>query len=222
MTTESDDPSAEAIINLYETQTELWSRLRVGHITVEQAWLDALIATVVPGGRILDIGCGNGVPIAAWFIQHGLQVTGLDSSLGMITNCRTKFPDQQWHCADMRTLALEQQFDALLAWDSFFHLTRDAQRQMFPLFAKHALPGAHLLFNTGPENGEALGRFAEQDLYHASLAADEYRHLLKQSGFEVIRHQVEDAAAGGRTVWLACKQTGNLHEEMSDVRPNEA
>jgi hypothetical protein len=40
--------------------------------------------------------------------------------------------------ADMRTLALGQQFDALLAWDSFFHLTRDAQRAMFARFAAHA------------------------------------------------------------------------------------
>ncbi|WP_299999919.1 class I SAM-dependent methyltransferase [uncultured Cedecea sp.] len=204
--TETDAPSANAVIDLYEAQVELWSDLRALHITVEKTWLDALIAAVRPGDRILDIGCGNGLPIAAYLIQHGLQITGVDSSPGMITRCRAAFSGHQWYCADMRTLALGQQFAALIAWDSFFHLTRDAQRQMFPRFARHAAPGAYLLFNTGPENGEAIGRFADQDLYHSSLAADEYRYLLHQAGFKVIRHQVEDMASGGRTVWFVCKR----------------
>lgn len=203
---EVDDSSADAIIGLYEAQTELWARVRPAHITLEKVWLDALIANIAPGSRILDIGCGNGVPIAEYFIRQELQVTGVDSSPSMIAHCRRRFPGNQWHCTDMRSLALCQQFAALIAWDSFFHLTRDAQRQMFPRFAEHALPGAYLLFNTGPENGEAIGRFADQDLYHASLAADEYRHLLQQSGFEVIRHVIEDVEFGGRTVWLACKK----------------
>lgn len=203
---EVDDPSANAIIDLYEVQAELWSKVRASHITLEKVWLDALIANVAPGSHILDIGCGNGVPIAAYFIQQGLQVTGIDSSQSMINSCRSQFPDQQWYCADMRSLALEQQFSAVVAWDSFFHLTRDAQRRMFPRFAQQALPGARLLFNSGPENGEAIGCFADKELYHASLAADEYRHLLQQSGFEVIRHQAEDAQAGGRTLWLARKK----------------
>lgn len=202
----SDHPAAEDIIDLYEAQTELWASLRIGQITVEKAWLDTLIATVKPGSRILDIGCGNGVPVAAYLIKHGLKVTGVDAAQGMIARCRERFPDHQWHRADMRTLSLGQQFDALLAWDSFFHLTRDAQRDMFTCFAEHAEPGAHLLFNTGPHNGEAIGRFAEQDLYHSSLAPDEYRHLLQQSGFDEIRHVAEEPASGGRTVWLARKQ----------------
>ncbi|MCS3429688.1 trans-aconitate 2-methyltransferase [Klebsiella sp. BIGb0407] len=206
MVKETDAPSAEAIISLYEAQTELWAKVRPAHITLEKVWLDALIANIAPGSRILDIGCGNGVPVAEYFIQREFQLTGLDSSPSMIARCQRRFPDNQWHCADMRFLALGQQFAALVAWDSFFHLTRAAQRQMFPRFAAHAIPGAYLLFNTGPGNGEAIGRFAEQDLYHASLAADEYRYLLQQSGFEVIRHVVEDTESGGRTVWLARKK----------------
>ncbi len=59
----------------------------------------------------------------------------------------------------MRTLALGQQFDALLAWDSFFHLTRDAQRAMFARFAAHARVHAPLMFTSGNHDGEAIGQF---------------------------------------------------------------
>ena len=200
-----DHPSAETLVALYNAHTTLWSTLRPRSITVEKNWLNAVMATLAPGDSILDMGCGNGTPVAARLIEYGLQVTGIDASPEMISCCRLTFPEHQWQVADMRTLKLGRRFNALIAWDSFFHLTRNAQRQMFPRFAEHAAAGAHLLFNTGPQNGEAIGSFADQDLYHASLAPDEYRYLLKQSGFEEVRHVAEDPLSGGRTVWLVRK-----------------
>jgi hypothetical protein len=91
----------------------------------------------------------------------------------------------------------------VLAWDSFFHLTPDDQRAMFAVFAAHAAPGGLLMFNSGPEYGEAVGSYRGDPLYHASLDAAEYESLLARAGFSVVDHAVEDAAAGGRTVWLA-------------------
>ena len=104
---------------------------------------------------------------------------------------------------DMRKLSLEQRYDGVLAWDSFFHLAPDDQRGMFEIFAAHAAPGSPLMFNTGPRHGEAIGSYHGDPLYHASLDADEYRVLLTANKFEVLDHVVEDRNAGGRTVWLA-------------------
>ena len=42
-----------------------------------------------------------------------------------------------------------------------------------------------------------------EPLYHASLDGAEYRELLRENGFTVVSHAVEDAACGGHTVWLA-------------------
>jgi hypothetical protein len=104
----------------------------------------------------------------------------------------------------MRSLRLSRQFDGVLAWDSFFHLTHDDQRRMFDVFARHAGPSAVLMFNTGPGHGESVGRYRGDPLYHASLGPDEYTALLESIGFEVIAHAAEDwSSAGGRTVWLA-------------------
>ena len=44
------------------------------------------------------------------------------------------FPTQEWIVADMRKLALQRKFSGILAWDSFFHLCHDDQRNMFPVF----------------------------------------------------------------------------------------
>jgi hypothetical protein len=59
------------------------------------------------------------------------------------------------------------------------------------------------MFTSGPSHGEAIGRYKDEPLYHGSLDAEEYRTLLKESGFDVVSHVVEDPACGYHTVWLA-------------------
>ena len=103
----------------------------------------------------------------------------------------------------MRTLSLQRTFQGILAWDSFFHLSRDDQRRMFPIFREHAAPQAVLMFTSGPAEGEAIGSYRGEPLYHASLSAEEYRALLNANGFSVRAHGVEDPECGHRTVWLA-------------------
>src|SRR5262249_37387416 len=126
-----------------------------------------------------------------------------------IAICKERFPDLLWIEADMRTLDLGRRFQAILAWDSFFHLRRDEQRAMFPVFARHIDAGGVLLFTSGPDDSEAIGDLYGHELYHPSLAPDEHRALLSQCGFKVLRHSVEDPEAGGHTVWLA-QQTAPL------------
>ncbi len=59
------------------------------------------------------------------------------------------------------------------------------------------------MFTSGPAYGEAIGSFAGERLYHASLDPAEYRALLAENGFAVVAHAVEDPGCGGHTVWLA-------------------
>ncbi|MDQ9204126.1 hypothetical protein QBS70_03120 [Cronobacter sakazakii] len=68
---------------------------------------------------------------------------------------------------------------------------------MFAIFQQHAKPGAKLLFNSGPENGEAVGEFLGEALYHASLSPEEYTQLLNAHGFDVLTFRPNDAASGG-------------------------
>lgn len=199
------DSPAERIIGLYERHAQRWDELR-GRSLHERGWLERFAALVPRGGRILDLGCGSGEPIARYLIEQGFRVTGVDSSPALIALCRARFPDHAWTVGDMRTLALGETFDGIIAWDSFFHLSFDDQRAMFPRFREHAAEGAALLFTSGPAHGEAIGTFQGEALYHASLAEEEYRELLEANGFRVLRHVAEDPECGGHTVWLARRE----------------
>ena len=198
----ADDPLSQRIVDLYEQHAQTFDRQRPRGL-IERAWLDRFTAGLPPSSTVLDIGCGSGEPLARHLIEAGYTVVGVDSSATMIAMCRERFSACDWHVGDMRSLSLGFRVDGLLAWDSFFHLTRDDQRKMFPRFADHARAGAPLMFTSGPADGEAIGALNGDALYHSSLALDEYEDLLRTNGFTVEAFQAEDPDCGGRTVWLA-------------------
>jgi SAM-dependent methyltransferase len=196
--------SADAIIDLYERHALAWVGDRSRQTQFfEKDWLDRFAALVTLGGTVLDLGCGPGGPMAAHLIAQGFDLYGVDSSPTMISLCRESFPERRWIVADMRTLALGQQFSGVMAWDSFFHLSFDDQRAMFPIFRAHAAPGAPLLFTSGPRHGEAIGKLRGEPLYHASLDPAEYRALLAANDFTIVDQRMEDPDCGGHSVWLA-------------------
>jgi 2-polyprenyl-3-methyl-5-hydroxy-6-metoxy-1,4-benzoquinol methylase len=45
---------------------------------MEAGWMARFLALVQPGGRVLDLGCGSGFPIAAHLIEQGFQLEGVD------------------------------------------------------------------------------------------------------------------------------------------------
>lgn len=194
-------PPRDAIIDLYDRHAAAYDRDR-GRGLMERAWLDRFRA-LLPGRRVLDVGCGMGEPIARYLLENGLTVTGVDSSPSLLAMCRARFPEHEWVAGDMRRLALQRRFDGLIAWDSFFHLSMDDQRAMIPRFAAHADSGAPLLFTSGPAAGESVGIWQGEPLYHASLDWAEYERLLRASGFDVVAVVADDPECGGHAVWLA-------------------
>lgn len=198
------DEDADRIVGLYDQHADSWNRTRRGNL-FEKPWLDRFLALVPRDGAILDIGCGT-AQLARYFIEQGYHLTGVDSSPAMITICEGRFPGQTWLVSDMRTLSIDR-FDGILAWDSLFHLRQGDQRSMFPIFRSHAAPGAALMFTSGPRQGEAIGTYQGEPLFHASLDPAEYRSVLDENGFEVVSYVAEDPACGKHTIWLA--QLGN-------------
>jgi SAM-dependent methyltransferase len=194
---------SDRIVSLYERHAHDYDADRARDLSIERDWLDRFTLLLPKNATILDLGCGSGEPIARHLIERSFRVSGVDTSPTLISLCRSRFPDGEWLVRDMRTLELDTTFQGLLAWDSFFHLSPDDQRRMFPVFRQHAAPGAALMFTSGSSFGECLGSYRDEPLYHASLAPPEYRSLLESNGFRVEAYVEQDPDTGGHTVWLA-------------------
>ena len=198
---------SDLIIGHYERHAAAWDADRAN-----SAWNDKPsdnLGTIAlwqccPKARASSISAA--VPVrrsrVTW-LRKGSRSRASISSPTFISLCRSRLPDHEWIVGDMRRLSLGRSFQGILAWDSFFHLNHDDQRNMFDIFARHAGPSAVLMFNAGPSHGEAIGSYRGDPLYHASLGPAEYAELLAGIGFEIVAHVAEDAQAGGRTAWLA-------------------
>jgi SAM-dependent methyltransferase/GNAT superfamily N-acetyltransferase len=187
----------------YEKIADWFDTVRARDLALEKPYLDKVAGKTKPTGKVLDLGCGMGEPVTKYFVDKGFQVTGIDGSFKMIEKAKRYVPGATFYVQDLRRLHLEEKFDAIILWHSFFHLTQNDQRTLFPCFAAHMNPGGILLFTSGYEEGEVWSDNGGENLYHASLSPIEYRELLKSHSFSLIMCEIEDKNCGGATVWIA-------------------
>jgi SAM-dependent methyltransferase len=190
------------VASLYEDIADWFDASRPKTL-IESEYLSLALKSAPKNGAVLDLGCGAGEPIARYFIANGFKVTGVDLSPKMISLCKQRFPEETWLVNDIRNLKLDRCFDIVIAWDSFFHLDHESQRNMFPTFRDHLRDGGVLVFTSGTKQGEVYSPMQGRDFYHASLDTKEYNDLLTTHGFTVLLHKIEDPACGERTVWVA-------------------
>lgn len=196
---------AQDVIATYERVGLAWAKTR-NRSLMEKAWLDRMLAAAprhAGAVRVLELGCGAGQPIGSYLAERGVNLTGVEPTTSLSQLYAQNIPDAALIKADMRGLQLDQKYDAILAWNSFFHLSADDQRAMFAVFSGHATPRAALMFTSGHMAGEAIGQVGDEPIFHASLDPAEYRELLEKHGFKVLRYVPEDPDCGQHTVWLA-------------------
>jgi len=193
----------DKILQSYDKIAEWFDKTRSRDL-MERPYLELLTEHLQDGATILDLGCGTGEPIMRFLLQHPFKVTGVDGSSAMIKKAQQRFPEATFILSDMRHIALDQRFDAIIAWHSFFHLPPSDQKTMFKVFAKHLKPKGWLLFTTGNEAGECFNENHGENLYHASLNAADYTQLLTAQNLQVVKHVADDPECGSATVWLAC------------------
>jgi len=69
------DDTEFSVIDVYQRHGSAWAKLRDNGL-IERSWIDRFCALVPVGGKIVDIGCGSGLPIAAELIERGSALPG--------------------------------------------------------------------------------------------------------------------------------------------------
>jgi len=78
------NPLAASVIDLYLRHGEQWAALRHAQPVLETAWLERFASGLADGGDALDLGCGNGWPIAAWLAARRFALTGIDTASALL------------------------------------------------------------------------------------------------------------------------------------------
>jgi cyclopropane fatty-acyl-phospholipid synthase-like methyltransferase len=168
-------------------------------------FLDLLVADLPPNAAILDAGCGWGVPIGRWLVGQGFRVTGLDGSQRQLEHAREAVPEMTLVHGDLRTADPGGPFDAIVAWDSVFHITRADHASLFRRFHSWLKPGGLLLISLGGSKDEFTDTMLGDTFFYSSHAPEESVRLLDRAGFEILHQEIDDPQSRGHFVVLARK-----------------
>ncbi|MEF2553277.1 methyltransferase domain-containing protein [Aurantimonas sp. A2-1-M11] len=171
----------------------------------EPPFFAALADELGPGARLLDCGCGTGHAGLAHLVAAGVAITGLDGSAAMLAHFQKNYPQLPTVLGDMRTHVPAELFEAIVAWDSFFHLDHTDQAAMLGRFATWLRPGGLLLFTSGPSHSAIRNTMFDEPFAYASYSDAGYRVLLAEAGFTVRLATFDEPQGQIHKVWMAQK-----------------
>jgi SAM-dependent methyltransferase len=170
-------------------------------------WIAELLAALSGESRVLDLGCGCGVPVARDLSARGHAVTGVDVSDVQIERARRLVPAANFIRADATRLRLPpESFDAVVALYSLIHMPLAAQPPLLHAIAGWLVRDGLLLLSAGwrawtGAQTDWLGANVPMWWSHADAAT--YRRWLTEAGFEVIREQFVPEGDGGHSLFWA-------------------
>lgn len=136
--------------------------------------------------RVLDLGCGSGLPTAKQLLDAGVEVVGVDESAVMLDLAERQAPGAEYLHRDLRDLTGLGEFDAAVA---FFSLIMLPKADIPPLLRglREHLRGPKLL-----QVAMVLGDFDQFQISFLGVPAqvcayppDELRQVVTDAGFEV-------------------------------------
>jgi len=150
-------------------------------------WLEHFMSRLPAEARVLDLGCGNGLPVARELVRHGFRVSGIDLSTVQVERARTLVPRATFTCADMAEAELgEAAFDGVVAFHSLINLPLAEQPQCLARMVRALVPGGWLLVTTGQEPWRGIEQHwrgvRDLQMFYEHAGAATYRDWLLAAG----------------------------------------
>ncbi|MBI5294359.1 MAG: class I SAM-dependent methyltransferase [Chloroflexi bacterium] len=154
--------------------------------------LDLLMEQLSPGARVLDVGCGAGVPVAQRLAEQ-FHVTGVDISGEQVRRARLNVPTGEFIQGDILSMDFPPaHFDAATAFYSIFHLPREEHPELLRRIRGWLKPGGYLLATLSARSEDAYTEddFFDVTMYWSNYGLDEYQSMLTQLGFTLLETTV--------------------------------
>ena len=124
--------------------------------------------------RVLDLGCGAGVPIARRLAAYGCDVVGVDLSAAQLALASVQAPGASFVRGNMRSCAFAPaSFDAVVSFYAIFHIPRVEHEALFRRIASWLRPGGYLLASVGrTDNDDYTEEFFGVEMFWSHFAAE--------------------------------------------------
>ncbi|MFH0737813.1 MAG: class I SAM-dependent methyltransferase [Candidatus Micrarchaeota archaeon] len=170
-----------------------------------QQELSAFIGLLEKGSRILDLGCGAGVPISKELAAKGFRVTGIDFSERMLGIAKKSVPGAEFIRKDMTKLDFpEDSFDGAVAFYSIIHVPRQKHGAIFLRLHRVLRSGGVILVCMGADGWEAVQGYKGTKMFWSQFGPEKNISLIKEAGFEIISGEVK-TISGETHMWVLAR-----------------
>lgn len=155
--------------------------------------LDKFSEYLPKNGRVLDVGCGVGIPVASFFVENGFEVTGVDISEGMLKQARKNIPEAQFFQYNMGDLDFpDNYFDGLVSIYAMFHVPKQKHGAIIKNFHRMLKKEGYLMLVFNPRENEGVDDFLGTDMYWSCHKPEISRELVLAAGFTIIFDDILD------------------------------
>ncbi|MFE9247933.1 class I SAM-dependent methyltransferase [Streptomyces sp. NPDC007088] len=153
------------------------------------AWLSGELPA---GSRILDVGCGTGLPTAGALVAAGHEVTGVDLSPGMVELARANVPGATFLRRDVAALRADGpeglgHFDGITCFFTLLMLPRTEIPYALSSLRSLLRPGGLLALSMVEADLDDAGiPFLGHEIRVSGYLREELREVVGGAGFEIL------------------------------------
>jgi len=178
------------------------------------AFLDELIARLPRPSRVLDAGCGAGVPVTRRLLDRGLTTTGLDLSLAQLKLAQDLVAAASPVQGDLAQLPFpDASFAGVVSYYAIIHVPRADHPPVFAEMRRVLRPGGLALLCVGaadlPEDSDSES-WLGAPMYWSHYDAATNRDLIRAAGLEIVEDRTiaDPMGHNGHLFVLARKPDG--------------
>ncbi|MDC0746088.1 class I SAM-dependent DNA methyltransferase [Polyangium mundeleinium] len=173
-------------------------------------WLAERLA---PGDRVLDVGCGSGIPTAKLLVEAGLSVHGIDVSKEMLRLARRNAPGATFEQVDMVTFSPEPgSFGGVAAFFSLLMLRKSEIPAALGKITRALRPGGYLVVSMVEGDFDFFELpFLGHAIHVSAYPQEELEGVLREAGFEILDMEVVNFPAEEqveRQLYYRCRVGG--------------
>ncbi|MFS8102832.1 class I SAM-dependent methyltransferase [Lentzea alba] len=143
-------------------------------------YLAAFADRLPDGARVLELGCGAGVPCTLQLSER-FDVLGVDMSAQQLDLARSNVPGARFEKADMTALDFpDGSFDGICAFYSILHVPRAEQPALISKIARWLKPGGYFLASLGTGTPDVTENWLGVEMFFGSNTPAENCELLSE------------------------------------------
>jgi SAM-dependent methyltransferase len=172
-----------------------------------EPWIERVLHSIPAGGRVLDLGCGCGVPVARELARRGAIVTGVDISDVQVLRARRLVPTASFVHADLADVSFDEaSVDAVCSLYALIHLPDADQRAVINGVGKWLVPGGIFLATVGHEawTGQEPGWLGgDTPMWWSHPDEMTYRRWIVAAGMDIIDRDFVAEGSSGHVLFVA-------------------